>query len=222
MIVLIIKFTASLLGGLMHYPIINNYKHLKISTVNIFFYSLFVRWFLLVTWFFFLDGHASGDVKSYELHNQWVLNGSIPNKDFVSPYGFYFYYLLSLPYKFFPHPISIIFVLHLCEFLGVLLFFIGIKKLSSIQISKLFLMIYFFNPLIITWFAFDGQDESLLILGFGGLFYATVHSSKLFKAFFSGFCIFVAKITGVAAVLPLFIKINNKEKFILILIFFFF
>lgn len=216
MFVLITKFIISLLGGLMYFPIFKNLKYLHIHVTNIFFWNLLFRWGLLIIWFFFIGGNASGDVMGYELHVKWVSEGLVPNKDFESPYGFYFYYFLLYPYNFFPHPISIIFILQLSEFMGILLFYFGIKKLFSLQKCKLFLLIYFLNPLVLNWFAFDGQDESLLILGFGGLFFTSVYSSILLKALFSGFSLFFAKITGLAAVLPIFLKTNTKEKFILI------
>ncbi len=217
MLVLTIKFLLSLFGAVMHFTIIKKYQYFKLSIISIFFWSLLIRWSFLIIWFFLFGGNGSGDVIGYESHIQWVLNGLIPNKDFESPYGFYFYYILAIPYKFFNHPISIIFTLHIFEFIGVLLFYLGIKKLISFDKGKLFLLLYFFNPLIIGWFAFDGQDEALLILGFGGLFFATVNTSKILKAFFSGFTLFVGKISGLAAVFPLFLKISIKEKLIIFL-----
>ena len=217
MLVLFSKFILALFGALMHYPIIKNYKNFNI--VYIFIGAFLFRWLLLSVWFLLMDGSGSGDVVSYEVQIKWILDGLVPNRDFVSPYGFYFFYLLSIPYQFFDHPASIMLILHLFEFFGVMLFYFSIKKLMSINKAKLFALLYFFNPLVILWFAFDGQDESLLIFGFGGLFFAsTVIPSKFLKAFFSGFSIFVAKITALAAVVPLFLKINTKEKIIFLLI----
>lgn len=217
MIVFFSKFILALFGALMHYPIIKNHKNFNI--IYIFIGAFLFRWLVLSVWFFLMDGSGSGDVLGYEDQIKWTLDGLVPNRDFVTPYGFYFFYLLSIPYQYFDHPASIILMLHLLEFFGVILFYFSIKKLMSIDKAKLFVFLYFFNPLVIFWFAFDGQDESLLILGFGGLFFAsTVIPSKFLKAFFSGFSIFVAKITALAAVVPLFLKINTKEKVIFLLI----
>ena len=217
MIVFFSKFILAVFGAIMHYPIIKNYKNFNI--IYIFIGAFLFRWLFLSVWFFLMDGSGSGDVLSYEVQIKWILDGLVPNRDFVTPYGFYFFYLLSIPYQYFDHPASIMLMLHLLEFFGVILFYFSIKKLMSIDKAKLFLLLYFFNPLVIFWFAFDGQDESLLILGFGGLFFAsTVIPSKFLKAFFSGFSIFVVKITALAAVVPLFIKISTKEKVIFLLI----
>mgnify|MGYP004051342353 CR=1 FL=1 len=201
----------------MYYPIIKKNKFINFNLMYVFIFAFLARWFFLFPWFFIIEGHASGDVRSYELHIQWVIEGLVPNKDFGTPYGFYFYYFLSIPYKLFSHPAMIIFTLHLCEIFGVILFYSAIKKLINIKNARIFVLLYFFNPLIITWFAFDGQDEALLILSFGALFWGCANASRFMKVFFSGFSIFVAKLTSLAAIVPLFLKINLREKILIIL-----
>ena len=87
----------------------------------------------------------------------------------------------------------------------------SIKKILSVNRAKLFALLYITNPLVISWLAFDGQDESLMIFAFGGLFYAISHSSRFFNSFFSSFSLFAVKITALAAVLPVLMVSSRKE-----------
>ncbi len=211
MVVIISKFSIAIFGLLIGYILLKNKKFKDFELSQFIIYGFLTRWIILSFWIFFFEGRVSGDVYGYELHVNWVLEGKVPNRDFSTPYGFYLNYILSIPYYLFKNPVSIMFILQLFELLGFCLFYLSIKKLLSIYRAKLFALLYITNPLVICWLAFDGQDESLMIFAFGGIFYAITHSSRFFNSFFSSFSLFAVKITALAAVLPVIMVSSRKE-----------
>ena len=213
MTIVISKLFFSIIGLVTSYIILKKKKLNDLKLYQIIIFGFFSRWVILFFWFFFLDGNVSGDVKGYELHIKWVLEGRVPNRDFSSPYGFYFNYILSVPYFLFKHPIIIMIVSQLFELVGFFLFYLSIKKLLSNYRAKIFALLYFTNPLVIAWLAFDGQDESLMIFAFGAIFYAVVFSSRLFIFFSSCFSLFAVKITALAAVFPLIMVSSRRDIF---------
>jgi hypothetical protein len=217
MIVLLIKIIICFLSAIISYVIIKKNKVFDLSFYNIIILGFTIRWVFLIPWFLLMNGHGSGDVQSYETHIRWVIEGKIPNRDFITPYGFYFYYLLSIPYRLFSHPATVIIIIHFFELLGVILFCSAIARIISFDRAKLFALLYVTNPLVISWFAFDGQDEGLMIFAFGGIFFSTAISSKIFKAFYCGFSLFVVKITALAAIAPVLFGIKKKEVVIFLL-----
>ena len=217
MIVLLIKIIICFLSAIISYVIIKKNKVFDLSFFNIIILGFTIRWVFLIPWFFLMNGHGSGDVQSYESHIRWVIEGKVPNRDFITPYGFYFYYLLSIPYRLFSHPATVIIIIHFFELLGVILFCSAIARILSFDRAKLFALLYVSNPLVISWFAFDGQDEGLMIFAFGGIFFSTVISSKIFKALYCGFSLFVVKITALAAIAPIVFIIKKKEVAIFLL-----
>ncbi len=222
MVVIISKFLIAIFGLLIGYILLKNKKFQNFELSQFIIYGFLTRWIILSVWFFFFEGRVSGDVYGYELHVNWVLEGKVPNRDFSTPYGFYLNYILSVPYYLFKNPIMIMLIIQLFELLGFCLFYLSIKKIVSINRAKLFAMLYITNPLVISWLAFDGQDESLMIFAFGGLFYAISHSSRFFNSFFSSFSLFAVKITALAAVLPVLMVSSRKEILrVLLLIFLF-
>tara|TARA_Y100001970_G_C14253719_1_gene873608 strand:+ start:4578 stop:5837 length:1260 start_codon:yes stop_codon:yes gene_type:complete len=222
MVVIISKFLIAIFGLLIGYILLKNekYKDFKLSQFII--YGFLIRWIILSFWFFFFEGRVSGDVYAYELHINWVLEGKVPNRDFSTPYGFYLNYILSIPYILFKNPVTIMLMLQIFELIGFCLFYLSIKKILSIYRANLFALLYITNPLVIGWLAFDGQDESLMIFAFGGIFYAISHSRGFFNSFFSSFSLFAVKITALAAVIPVIMVSSRKEILrILLLIFIF-
>ena len=220
MVVIISKFLIAIFGLLIGYILLKNKKFKDFELSQFIIYGFLTRWIILSFWIFFFEGRVSGDVYGYELHVNWVLEGKVPNRDFSTPYGFYLNYILSIPYYLFKNPVSIMFILQLFELLGFCLFYLSIKKLLSIYRAKLFALLYITNPLVICWLAFDGQDESLMIFAFGGIFYAISHSSRFFNSFFSSFSLFAVKITALAAVLPV-IMVSSRKEILRILLFVF-
>ena len=144
---------------LIGYILLKNKKFQNFELSQFIIYGFFTRWIILSVWFFFFEGRVSGDVYGYELHVNWVLEGKVPNRDFSTPYGFYLNYILSVPYYLFKNPIMIMLTIQLFELLGFCLFYLSIKKIVSINRAKLFAMLYITNPLVISWLAFDGQDD---------------------------------------------------------------
>jgi hypothetical protein len=213
MIIVISKLFFSIIGLVTSYVILKKKKINDLKLYQIIIFGFFSRWVILFFWFFFLDGNVSGDVKGYELHIKWVLEGRVPNRDFSSPYGFYFNYILSIPYFLFKNPAIIMIILQLFELLGFFLFYLSIKKLLSNYRAKIFALLYFTNPLVIAWFAFDGQDESLMIFAFGAIFYAVVFSNRIFIFFSSCFSLFAVKITALAVVIPLIMVLSRRDIF---------
>lgn len=222
MLIIISKFLIAISGLLIGYILLKNKKFINFELSHFIIYGFLTRWIILSVWFLFFEGGVSGDVYAYELHVNWVLEGKVPNRDFSTPYGFYLNYILSIPYFLFKNPVTIMFMLQLFELIGFCLFYLSIKKILSIYRAKLFALLYITNPLVIGWLAFDGQDESLMIFAFGGIFYAITHSRGFFNSFFSSFSLFAVKITALAAVLPVMLVSSRKEILrILLLIFIF-
>jgi hypothetical protein len=211
MIIVITKFFFSILGILTAYILLKTNKVKNIKFYQFITFGFFTRWVILLIWFYFLGGEVSGDNKGYLLHVNWVLEGRVPNRDFSTPYGFYFSYILSAPYYLFKNPAVITFTVQVFELMGFCLFYLSIKKLLSVYQAKLFALLYLTNPLVIGWFAFDGQDESMMIFAFGGIFYAAAYSNRFLNYFFSCFSIFAVKITAFAAVLSVILVSNRKE-----------
>lgn len=220
MVVIISKFLIAIFGLLIGYILLKNKKFRDFELSHFIIYGFLTRWIILSVWFLFFEGRVSGDVYGYELHVTWVLEGKVPNRDFSTPYGFYLNYILLIPYYLFKNPVTIMLILQLFELLGFCLFYLSIKKILSIYRAKLFALLYITNPLVIGWLAFDGQDESLMIFAFGGIFYAISHSSRFFNSFFSSFSFFAVKITALAAVLPV-IMVSSRKEILRILLFVF-
>ena len=219
MILISIKIFLCFLGAAISFWFINQQDNIgRYKLIYIISFGFICRWVFLASWFFFFDGHTSGDIQGYESHIRMILEGLVPNRNFSSPYGFYFYYILSLPYKLFSNPIIIIATIHLFELLGVLFFCKAITRCLSVDKANLFAILYVTNPLVISWFSFDGQDEAMLIFAYGGIFFASVISSPVLKAFYSGFSIFAVKITGIAAVISLLIVARLKDRTIILFV----
>jgi hypothetical protein len=211
MIIVLLKFFFSICGLLTAYIVLKTKIVKNIKLYQFIIFGFFSRWVLLFIWFYFLGGEVSGDNKGYLLHVNWVLEGRVPNRDFSTPYGFYFSYILSAPYYLFKNPLVIIFTLQVFELLGFCLFYLSIKKLLSVYRAQLFALLYLTNPLVIGWLAFDGQDESMMIFAFGGIFYATAYSSRFLNYFFSCFSLFAIKITALAAIESVVMVSKRKE-----------
>ena len=77
MTIVISKLFFSIIGLVTSYIILKKKKLNDLKLYQIIIFGFFSRWVILFFWFFFLDGNVSGDVKGYELHTKWVLEGRV-------------------------------------------------------------------------------------------------------------------------------------------------
>lgn len=210
MIILSLKLIFCIIGAAISISALRHAWWQKYNTRTILLSGFGWRWLLLGIWFFLLGGHASGDVTGYATHVDRVLDGQIPNRDFSTPYGFYLNYLLAIPYFWNRNPASIVFFVQLLETLGIALLLFTLKGVWGEQKNKLFAILYASNPLVIAWFAFDGQEEALLIFGFAVIVWAFYASNILMKWAVPAVIFFGVKITSIWMIAP-FALIHKKS-----------
>jgi len=122
------------------------------------------RFAFFAFWFILLDGQVSGDVDGFAMHANWVLRGEVPNADFSTPYGFYFSYLTAFLVALFGGAAGIVFGIQCLELAGTYLLGRYVSLERGDEVASKLLLLYFSNPLIISWFMFDGQEEAIILL----------------------------------------------------------
>jgi hypothetical protein len=191
------------------------WKNLKLSHLVLIGFGW--RFLLLGTWFVFLGGHVSGDVQGYDLHTQWVLDGKVPNRDFDTPYGFYLNYFNALIYQLYGNPIILVLCYQLLELLGVILLSRLISHEYGTLNGRLFIVLYCFNPIVISWFALDGQEELLLIPLIALIVWAHGKARPVVSAAVAALMVLLVKVTSVTLWLP-FILYKRSEGVMLTLL----
>lgn len=213
MIILLLKLILCIIGAAIGISALRHTWWKKYEARTILLVGFGWRWLLLGIWFFLLGGHASGDVTGYSTHIDWVLDGQVPNRDFSTPYGFYLNYLLAIPYFWNHNPASIVVFVQLLELLGIALLVSTLKNIWGDQKNKLFALLYVSNPLVISWFAFDGQEEALLVLGFALIIWALYSSNIVIKWIVPAVIFLGVKITSVWMIAP-FALVHKKSEWI--------
>ena len=154
------------------------------------------RYVLFFGWFGAMGGHVSGDVSGYDMHTRWVLDGQIPNQDFETPYGFYLNYLNAALYQVWASPVMLVVAYQLAELAGIVFLSAQLARDFGADFARKFVLLYCFNPIVISWFAFDGQEELLTIPLVAALVWAYRHRLH-------------AVLGAVAAVMVLLVKVTS-------------
>jgi len=107
------------------------------------------------------------DTEFYYNHAIWLLEGQVPNRDFSSPYGFLFTYLLAVPVAIVRQPVSISILFQSAEALGAYFIFRTLRGVVGQESAGRACVLYLVNPLVLVSLWLTGQDECLLILVLG-------------------------------------------------------
>lgn len=169
------------------------------------------RYIFFFAWFVLLSGSVSGDVRGYDMHTRWIIDGLVPNRDFNTPYGFYLNYFNSFIYSFWKNPIALVGTYQICELFGSYGIAILLSKYVNIRFARHYLILYCFNPLVISWFAFDGQEESLLIPFISLLLFCHFKNFSRIAGIVSSIMIFFVKASSLLVSAP-FIILDRLRK----------
>ncbi len=108
------------------------------------------------------------DIPGYVDQGMQVLHGAVPLRDFASPYGFLFHYVLAAAIWIKPSPLAIMFAFQIGECLGLWLLLRAVQsRLPDRAVDRELFVLYALNPLIVVSLWLGGQDECLLILVLG-------------------------------------------------------
>ena len=100
------------------------------------------------------------DVPGYFEHALRIVGGEIPNREFSSPYGFLFNYLMAAAVYLHRDPFSILVMLQVGECSGVyLLIRAVVQNTGDARNGVLLLSIYAMNPIVAVNLWLGGQDE---------------------------------------------------------------
>ncbi len=122
------------------------------------------RWTVLVVAYGFFGFPLTGDVQGFEIHARWILEGRIPGRDFGSPYGLLFNAMIAAAVWLTGDGRGIVVAAQLVEFAASLLFIKAASARLGEERGRLASFVLLLNPLLISAFWFDGQDESLIFL----------------------------------------------------------
>jgi len=210
-VTLLIKISACLAGLAVSIASFRSswWKNQPLSKLLLLGYSW--RYLLFFAWFVLLSGNVGGDVRGYDMHTRWTMDGLIPNRDFNTPYGFYLNYFNSIIYTFWKNPIALVGAYQFCELLGSYWIAKLLSKYLNIEFARHYLILYCFNPLVISWFAFDGQEESLLIPFIGLLLFCHFKNFSRMSGIASSIMIFLVKVSSLLVSAP-FIILSRSRK----------
>jgi hypothetical protein len=108
------------------------------------------------------------DVPGYFEHALRVGGGEVPNREFSTPYGFLFNYLMAASVTIWRDPFSILVMLQIAECLGLyLLIRAVVAATGDRRDGALLLLVYATNPIVALNLWLGGQDESMLTLVLG-------------------------------------------------------
>jgi hypothetical protein len=210
-VTLLIKITACLAGLAVSVASfrLSWWKNVPLSKLLLLGYSW--RYLFFFAWFVLLSGHVGGDVRGYDLHTRWTMDGLVPNRDFNTPYGFYLNYFNSIIYSIWKNPIALVGAYQICELLGSYWIAKLLSKYVHIGFAKHYLILYCFNPLVISSFAFDGQEESLLIPFIALLLFCHFKNFSRISGIASSIMIFLVKASSLLVSAP-FIVLTRSRK----------
>ena len=169
------------------------------------------RYVFFFAWFILLSGNVSGDVSGYDIHTRWTIDGLIPNRDYSTPYGFYLNYLNAALYSVWASPVSLVIAYQLLEVLGTIMIARTLSGLYNEYLARHYVILYCFNPFVITWFAFDGQEESLLIPFIGILLLSYISHRPRISGFVSSVMIFMVKPSSILISAPFMILSTSRK-----------
>jgi len=214
---LFIKLVLCLVGSFISIKALNSNFPEKLGYKTLFILGFSWRYILLLIWFIFLDGHVTGDMQGYDFHTNLVKDGLVPNRDFQTPYGFYLNYLNSAVYSIWNNPIMLLITYQIIELAGVYFLSSVLSENFGALLSKKFVILYCFNPLVVSWFAFDGQEELITIFFTALLIWAFLKKQDLIIGSISAIMVFLIKITTLNLSIP-FLLTNVKRNIPLFLL----
>ena len=109
------------------------------------------------------------DVSMYYEHVERVMAGQVPNREFSTPYGLGFTYILALPAFIIKSPLTLVVFFQVAEFCGVYFFIRALRTRLGAERSQLLALLYAVNPLAVVNLWFSAQDESLQVFAVGVL-----------------------------------------------------
>lgn len=163
---------------------------------------LIQRILLLVAAYGLIGAPIPSDVPTYFLQAQQALQGFVPLRDYTTEYGLYFPYLMGALLWFFPHPLSIVVGLTVCEWIALVIFAHACHQDSSASSLGRALWLYLWNPCSILYVALGGHNDALVMLLASLVFWAlAVHRLGL-AAPLAAASPFLSKATALSLVVP--------------------
>jgi hypothetical protein len=154
------------------------------------------------------------DVPGYFEHALRIVHGEVPNREFSSPYGFLFNYLMAAAVFVHRDPFSILVMLQVGECIGLyLLIRAVVQHTGDARHGVLLLAIYAANPLVAVNLWLGGQDESLLVLVIGSAALLATSTRRLAVMAFPAILFAVSKLFSVWILAPLALARNWRERF---------
>jgi len=156
----------------------------------------------LVFLVFFSGLRLPGDIVAYKAQANLVLEGQMPNRDFATPYGWLFTYLLAGPLLIANHAFSIALLFQVCEFVGLALVLRGARRFLTAPWARNACLLYLLNPAIVVCYWFGLQEEVLLILGLGLLTAMLGGGRDLAKGIAAGVLFHATKLLSLWSIFP--------------------
>jgi|HubBroStandDraft_6_1064221.scaffolds.fasta_scaffold169453_1 hypothetical protein len=154
------------------------------------------------------------DVPGYFEHALRIVHGEIPNRDFSSPYGFLFNYLMAAAVYLHRDPFSILVMLQIGECVGVYLLIRAVVQYTGdAGNGVLLLAIYAANPIIGVNLWLGGQDESLLVLVIGSAALLATSTRRFAVMALPAILFAASKLFSLWILAPLALARNWRERF---------
>ena len=154
------------------------------------------------------------DVPGYFEHALRVVHGEVPNREFSSPYGFAFNYLMAAAVYLHRDPFSILVMLQIGECIGLyLLIRAVVQQTGDARNGVLLLAIYAANPIVGVNLWLGGQDESLLVLVIGSAALLATSTRRLAVMALPAILFAASKLFSVWILAPLALARSWRERF---------
>jgi hypothetical protein len=182
-------------------------KNIKLPNYLLF-YFLF-RIIPIIIIYYVLGYEVQSDLTAYYHQANCAKQGLWIYKNFSSSHSFFFPYLLSIPLFIYNSGKMILIFISLLEFLAVFLF----EKIVKLPNYNYLAIIYWLMPSQFIFTVFGGQDDFLLFLFFVPVLFFLKKSGKKI-GFFTAIGFFATKIIFSLPVIPIFLLMKNKIRFI--------
>ena len=155
------------------------------------------------------------DVVGYFELAQRVLLGEVPNRDFTSPYGFLYNYLVTTSCCIYKHEFSIITLFIILECCGLLLIRKSLHKIiGDAGLVNKAIILYLFSPIILQTLWLGAQDEALQVMLVGVLLYLYAQKKENSVTVLSVIGMGVTKIFSAWLVAPFLMAYRTSKWFL--------